>query len=206
MKPSRSPTSLVGFRLLVVASALSSGCGEELGPVAMPVTRVQGIVKEGDRPVSGGWIEFTPVDGTVGKLRSARLGLDGRFDAAGVAVGRNAIRFVNARIESPVFRQLFTPYTSPIRREVAAVPSAPMTIDLVEEAVRFERDRRRALAGNPPPTGIGMATTVAPTAGPGRRAASPRSTTGRAAGEEPDRRAGDALHAQPPRERRAGLP
>ena len=35
-----------------------SGCSEELGPEHMAVARVKGFVKEGLRPVSGGWIEF----------------------------------------------------------------------------------------------------------------------------------------------------
>ncbi len=155
MNPAHSLTQAFRAGMLAATALLSSGCGEELGPVPMPVTRIKGIVKEGDRPVSGGWIEFTPVDGTVGNLRSARLGADGRFDAEGVAVGKNAIRFVNARIGSLGFRQLFTPYTSPIRRVIAADPPAPLAIDLVEEAVRFERDRRRALAVEPPATGVG---------------------------------------------------
>jgi hypothetical protein len=124
----RSNTTVVRLGIAVAAAFLADGCSEELGPVRMPVTRVKGVVTQGDRPVSGGWIEFTPVEGTLGNLRSARLGPDGRFDADGVAVGKNAIRFVNARLASPVLVKLFTPYSSPIRRVVAERPSAPLRI------------------------------------------------------------------------------
>ncbi|HKI20908.1 MAG TPA: hypothetical protein VKA15_23655, partial [Isosphaeraceae bacterium] len=65
------------------------------------MTTVRGVVTEGRRPVGGGWIEFVPVDGTIGKLRSARLNADGSFEAKGVAVGVNLVRIVSARIESP---------------------------------------------------------------------------------------------------------
>ena len=64
------------------------GCSEELGPEHMPVARVKGFVKEGVRPVSEGWIEFIPVDGTVGNLCSARLHADGSFEAEHVRGGR----------------------------------------------------------------------------------------------------------------------
>jgi hypothetical protein len=121
----------------------------------MTVTRVEGIVTQGDRPVSGGWIEFTPVGGTVGNLRSARLRADGRFVGEGVAVGENAIRLVNARMESPVFVRLFSPFTSPIRRVIAEHPSGPLKIDLVEEAVRYETSRRKAMGAAPPAAGEG---------------------------------------------------
>jgi hypothetical protein len=137
----------------IVAALLSGGCHEEVGPEAMRVARVRGIVKQGQRPVSGGWIEFTPVDGTVGKLRSARLQPDGRFEAEGVAVGKNAIRVVNARIDSIAVTPLFSAFTSPIRRVIAEDSSAPLTIDLLEEAVRFEQQRRQAMTVAPPATG-----------------------------------------------------
>jgi hypothetical protein len=139
----------------IIAALLSGGCREELGPETMQVTRVRGVVKQGQRPVSGGWIEFTPVDGTVGKLRSARLQPDGRFDAEGVAVGKNAIRLVSARMESPLFVQLFSPFTSPIRRVITEGPSAGLEINLVEEAVRYEQTRRQALSDAPPAAGEG---------------------------------------------------
>jgi hypothetical protein len=153
MNLARSTKATVHPALLIIAGLLSSGCREELGPVPMPVTRVRGVVKQGDRPVSGGWIEFIPVEGTVGNFRSARLQPDGRFDVDVVAVGKNAIRLVNARMDSPVFVKLFSPFTSPIRRVIAEQPSDPLTIDLVEEAVRYEHERRQAPAAAPPAPG-----------------------------------------------------
>jgi hypothetical protein len=159
----------VGFALIVVAGLLSVGCAEELGPVSMPVTRVRGVVKEGDLPVAGGWIEFIPADGTVGNLRSARIRADGTFDTDGVAVGKNAIRVVDAPIASPsdvpLFARLgwaslvrteggrlgtkapallFIPFASPIRRDIGTGDPAPVTIDVVEEALQFQKDRSRA--------------------------------------------------------------
>jgi hypothetical protein len=141
--------------LLIVAALLSSGCEEELGPVPMPVTRVQGVIRQGDRPVTGGWIEFIPVERTVGNLRSARIQPDGRFDAKGVAVGKNAIRLVNTRMESSLFVQLFSPFTSPIRRVITEQPSDRLDINLVEEAVRYEQSRGRAVSAAPPAAGEG---------------------------------------------------
>jgi hypothetical protein len=121
----------------------------------MPVTRVQGIVTEGRRPISGGWIEFMPVDGTVGNLRSARIRSDGKFDADGVAIGQNAIRLINAPLETPADKQLFGSNISPIRRKIDADPSAPLKIDLVEESSRFRVQRSRETARMMPPTGEG---------------------------------------------------
>src|SRR5262249_10621394 len=118
-----------------------TGCAEELGPVPMPVTRVKGTVREGGRPVSGGWIEFHPVDGTIGNLRSARLRNDGSFDADGVAVGQVLIRLVNARIESPVASRVFGAFSSPIRRHIPEEPGEPILVDLVEELIRFQNAR-----------------------------------------------------------------
>lgn len=146
MKPiatSRRPVALA----LLAGVATISGCSEELGPVPMPVARVKGVAKEGDRPLSGGWIEFTPTDGTIGNLRSARLRPDGSFEADGVAVGTNAIRFVNARIEAVPYRRIFTASFSPIRRVINAGVVNSITIRLDEEAIRFQRERSRPAAG-----------------------------------------------------------
>ena len=73
---------------LAALLALVAGCREELGPVRFPTTRVCGRVLESGRPVAGGWIEFAPIEGTVGNRRSAPLAADGRFEVSGVAVGR----------------------------------------------------------------------------------------------------------------------
>jgi hypothetical protein len=119
----------------------------------MPVTRVEGEVREGKRPVAGGWIEFQPVEGTIGNLRSARLHSDGSFKADGVAVGVNLIRLVNARIESPAGARLFSAFSSPIRYRVPERPGPPITVDLFEEMVRFERSKARGAGHNSSGTG-----------------------------------------------------
>jgi hypothetical protein len=118
----------------------------------MVVTRVSGFIKEGSRPVSGGWVVFFPVDGTVGNLRSARLRSDGSFDANGVAVGLNLIRLVNTSLSSRELRDLFGAYTSPIRRIIPAVPTQPLSIDVIEEAIKAQNARsRRVLPSMPGP-------------------------------------------------------
>jgi hypothetical protein len=171
MNSDRTRRGAIGFGLLVAAAMLAAGCAEELGPVAMPVTRVRGVVKEGDRLVTGGWIEFIPADGTMGNLRSARIRADGTFDTDGVAVGTNAIRLVDAPIVSPsdvpLFARLgwaslvrtdggrlgtkppallFIPFASPIRRVIKAGDPSPLAIDVVEEALTYQKVRSRAMA------------------------------------------------------------
>jgi hypothetical protein len=115
------------------------GCSEELGPTPFRTTVVKGVVREGTRPISRGWIEFYPVDGTVGNLRSAPLNAEGKFEINGVAVGENLIRLENAPIESPAGSQLFRSYGSPIRRTVTEQQAIPLEIDLVAELIRYQR-------------------------------------------------------------------
>jgi hypothetical protein len=142
-----------GITMLIGMAFSSGGCADTLGPVPRPMARVRGVVREGGRPVTGGWIEFVPVDGTVGNLRSARIGADGSFDAVGVAVGENAIRLVNDRVAKTPYLRLFGDYVSPIRRDIPARPTDGLRIELVEEAVRFQEARRRGAVGAPAETG-----------------------------------------------------
>jgi hypothetical protein len=121
-----------------------AGCSEELGPERMIVVRVKGVVKEGSRPVSAGWIEFFPVDGTVGNLCSARLHADGSFEAEHVPVGVNLIRLANASMRSDALRRVFGAYTSPIRRTIPSDPAEPIVIDVVDEAMRMRNPRAPA--------------------------------------------------------------
>jgi hypothetical protein len=123
-----------------VVLALASGCGEELGPVRFRTTRVAGVVREGSRPVRGGWVEFLPVEGTVGNVRSAPIRGDGTFAAEGVAVGRNAIGIAGAPL-NPALSHDFHPFRTPIRRDIPAGLETRLSIDLYEEAFRA-RERR----------------------------------------------------------------
>jgi hypothetical protein len=128
------------LRRLAVAMAVVSaaGCREELGPVSFATTRVTGVVREGGRPLGGGWIEFMPVDGTVGNLRSAPIGRDGRFEATKVAVGRHLVGFVAAPIGRPDVRQRFEGPNSPIRLAIPPGRATNLDIDLLEETLRHQ--------------------------------------------------------------------
>jgi hypothetical protein len=122
---------LLGLPVLVL---LAAGCSEELGPPPMQTSHVRGIVRNGNRPIVRGWIEFRPFPGTVGNLRVAQIGSDGSFDATGVAIGKNVIDVVHASTEPkgsgpagrfPIFL-----------REIPDQPENTLTIDLFEEAMR----------------------------------------------------------------------
>src|SRR5271166_5362914 len=120
------------LRLIALAwlAVGSLGCSQELGPERMIVTRVKGFVREGRSAVSAGWIEFLPVEGTVGNLCAAKIGKDGSFDAEHVAVGVNLIRLANAPLGSQNAERLFGSYQSPIRRTVLPQPTEPVVIDV----------------------------------------------------------------------------
>jgi hypothetical protein len=132
----------------LVAALSLAGCREELGPVAFPTTRVSGVVREGGRPVSDGWIEFFPVDGTVGNLRSAPIAADGRFEVAQVAVGWNAIDVVNAPIRWPEVQSLLNARGKPIRRAIPEGTATNLEIDLLAEAYRHERKQSKKATGD----------------------------------------------------------
>jgi hypothetical protein len=69
-----------------------AGCNQAFGPERMETTRVTGRVHIQGKPVTGGWIEFMPIQGTVGRLRSGAVRSDGTFEADKVPVGRLGIR------------------------------------------------------------------------------------------------------------------
>ncbi len=141
--PGFSPVPVL-FPLLL--GLLAPGCSEELGPERFPTTRVAGFVVEGGRPVGGGWIEFIPSRGTVGNMRSARIGRDGSFQTDRVAIGENVIRLVNAPIKTPGGAALFGKFNTPVRRRIPREPDGPLTIDLLDEAVRYQATRPRPAA------------------------------------------------------------
>jgi hypothetical protein len=132
-------------RLLVAAvlALFVSGCSQELGPVRFATTTVSGSVVEGKQKVTGGWIEFIPVEGTVGDLRSARIQTDGTFRATRVAVGQNALRIVSAPLALRGAAQLFGRFNTPVRRHIPEQPEGALRVDLFEEAVRYQTTRPR---------------------------------------------------------------
>lgn len=125
------------FALLGLAfglALLAVGCCEELGPESMRASHVRGILRNGNRPLVRGWIEFRPYPGTIGNLRVAQIGPDGSFDATGVAVGRNVVDVVHASTEpkgsGPAGRYPIFMREIPYQRE------STLIIDLFEEALR----------------------------------------------------------------------
>jgi hypothetical protein len=133
------PRSERTIRVAFLIAALT-GCGEEVRATRPPATvQVSGRVRDGARPVAGGWVEFLPVDGTVGHLRSAPLDQDGVFRLAGLGIGRHAVRLVhrNPVAIDPMFQQ----FTSPLRVDVT--PGARIDIDLARERARLLEDPTR---------------------------------------------------------------
>lgn len=128
---------------MAVLGTFVAGCAEELGPERRVTTRVAGVVREGGRPVGGGWIEFIPMEGTVGNMRSAPIGPDGRFEAEDVPVGVNRIGFTAAPIQLPNWRRFFDPLSSVIRRTIPPQPSTDFEVDLFQELGRLAAESGR---------------------------------------------------------------
>jgi hypothetical protein len=134
---------------LFLLSLVAFGCDSALGPERFRTVKVTGRIVEGRDPVKGGWIEFLPVDGTIGNQRSARIHADGSFQADKVAVGENALRLVNAPVRLPGGAQRFGAFTTPIRRVISEHQAAPLVIDLIDEAVRYQAMQPRPSDRNP---------------------------------------------------------
>jgi hypothetical protein len=128
----------------------SIGCRDVLGPEKMPVASVDGKVSQRGKPVTRGWIEFIPVDGTVGRMRSARLRPDGTFHATKVPVGLNLIRLVNVDVDSVRVRHTFGVFSSPIRRTIAQNVNLPVNIDVIDEYVKSTQPPPREKPGQSP--------------------------------------------------------
>jgi hypothetical protein len=110
------------------------GCREELGPEPMPTATVSGRIHVAGAPIGGGWVEFLPVEGTVGLMRSAPLALDGTFRADKVPVGRVLIRLEHPKVIPTVMESL--PPLAPPRREIRGPCMLDLDLDLAEEARR----------------------------------------------------------------------
>jgi hypothetical protein len=128
---------------MVAACAVPvAGCREELGPETFRTTVVSGVVRNGGRPVAGGWIEFHPIDSAVGNLRAVPIGPDGSFRADRVPVGPNIIQLTAVRTAPGRDSYLETSRLS-IRRAISDGPNPPLVIDVLEERVRQFKDLSR---------------------------------------------------------------
>jgi hypothetical protein len=132
-------------RGLLASAALAGGlafpgCAEELGPEAIPHTRAEGVVLLSGRPVERGWVEFQPVDGTLGDITSTRLRPDGSFRFDRVPVGEVSVRLVDVPLGSTGAYWIFR-NNSPIRRSTQSPPGPSMTIEIVEELMRYRQAR-----------------------------------------------------------------
>jgi hypothetical protein len=114
------------------------GCSHVFGPEQMTVTRVTGYIKNNGAPVKRGWIEFVPIDGTVGKTCSGKIRTDGSFEVAHAPVGINLIRLANAPLGSAGAERLFGSYHSSIRRVVREHATEPVVIEIIDESLRYQ--------------------------------------------------------------------
>ena len=128
----------------MMTALLLPSCSEELARPAPRTVKVSGKVMEGTIPVSGGWIEFTPLEGTIGSLRSAPIAPDGSFTVEGVGVGPNSVGLVNIKSTIPNARRMFDTLGTPIRRTVGPEGDSAMLIELYEEYARFQQLNRPA--------------------------------------------------------------
>lgn len=123
--PIRRGLPSIGLALFALGAV---GCADELGPVPFPTASVSGKVVSAGSPVGGGWLEFLPVEGTIGNFRSAPLGRDGSFSMDRAPVGRVAARLVhppgNVLIPGAV-----RSFGSPVRFEVPESGASGVVID-----------------------------------------------------------------------------
>jgi magnesium transporter len=138
---------VLGSAILAMSSMIL-GCSEELDPEHPATSTVDGVVRVGNTPVGGGWIEFDPVEGTAGNLRIARIRPDGSFQADRVPVGKVLVRLSQIPVlgvpgpAGPVSSRVFGSFQSPIRRTIPDRSKVDLTIDLIEESARAGLGRR----------------------------------------------------------------
>jgi hypothetical protein len=130
---------------LALLTLLFAGCADELGPETMPTEEVVGRITFRGRPVGPGFVEFAPMDGTVGLISSARLKPDGTFQARAVPIGMVGIRLAGVRLPdagNPTLdRALFLmTQVNLIHRRIEATGTNRLNIDLGVEAVQLSRD------------------------------------------------------------------
>ncbi|MFO0957225.1 MAG: hypothetical protein U0800_07120 [Isosphaeraceae bacterium] len=119
-----------------IAMALA-GCGRMTAPVPRETADVRGRLLAGGTPIGRGWVQFWPVEGTVGNMRAAPLEADGSFRMTRAPVGRVVVlvtpaapidggdRYRAARIARA------QGFDSPIRLTIGNPPADPLNIDLL---------------------------------------------------------------------------
>ncbi len=125
-----------------------AGCSQEFPAEKFETTRVEGKISVAGKPLTSGFIQFAPVDGTLGHLRSSFILPDGSFVVDGVGVGRNLVGLagvfgppIYTKYGTMTFRD-FHDYQSPIRKEIPSGKVAHVEIDLLTEATVFQHDRQ----------------------------------------------------------------
>ncbi len=134
MKPDRAKSRRWVCGWFLAIPLVATGCAEEWGPDWIPGAEVSGRIHRSGQPLTQGWLEFLPVDGTIGQLRSVPINPDGTFLTNGVAPGSVAIRVVGADLsgsEYSLFSQIYV-----IRREVRDAQANKLDIDLEQERQR----------------------------------------------------------------------
>jgi hypothetical protein len=121
--------------------ALVAGCADALGPEPMETTRVTGRIRYGTDPVRGGWVEFMPIQGTIGLMRSAPIRPDGTFSAEKVPVGEVAVGINAAPIPQ---RRLFDSLGTQILRRIPPGRSSTVEIDLLDELAAAQLRQAKA--------------------------------------------------------------
>ena len=124
---------------------LATGCGKVLGPESFKTTRVTGTIHAGTKTYDNGWIEFVPIEGTVGVMRSGRIHPGGTFEVDRVALGTNSVGIFGANF-SREYNSVFNTLSTPIRRKITDSSTTPLDIDLMVERARYQNLRADAAA------------------------------------------------------------
>ena len=119
------------FMSMALSTSLLTGCAEERPDPAFALVEVQGRIQRNGQPISTGWVEFVPVDGGQGVMKSGPVSANGQYKATGLGPGLHGVRVIVPRDKSLFpFDQFF----SPIRRTITTEPVQTFDIDLSAES------------------------------------------------------------------------
>lgn len=131
MKPLMSRHNFLSGMMFCLGMA--AGCSEERPDPAFPLVAVQGRIQRNGQPLQSGWVEFVPVDGGQGVMKSGPIESNGHYLATGLGPGLHGVRVIVPRDKSFFpFDQFF----SPIRRTLSAEPVQTLDIDLSAESTK----------------------------------------------------------------------